>query len=56
MGGFIKRLLLSALAGRLQRAAYRRGGHPAVGGLLRAAERHLSARARGHGHYRRRRW
>lgn len=62
---FIKRLLLSLFASRLQRMAYRRGGrNPIVNGLLREVDRRLGRRGRYghrgpyryHGHYRRKRW
>jgi hypothetical protein len=63
VSGFIKRLVLTVVAAKLQRRAYRRGHHPAVRGLLRELDHQLHGRRYGHhghygyhGHYRRRRW
>ena len=50
MSGFIKRFLLSLVASKLERRAYRRGPNPAVDGLLREVNHRLSRR-RPHGHH-----
>ena len=63
MSGFLKRVLLSVIASKLHRMAYRRGHGHAVDGLLREVH-HLSrrhrygrrGRYRYHGHNRRRHW
>lgn len=71
MSGFIKRFVLSLVASKLERRAYRRGHGSVVDGLLREVNRRLHRRHghgyghrggygyhghyRHHGHYRRRR-
>jgi hypothetical protein len=63
VSGFLKRLVLSALASRLHRRAYRHGHGHGVNGLLREVH-HLTRRHRYghrrhyryHGHYRHKHW
>lgn len=46
MSSFVKRLVLSMVASKLERAARRRGYSPVVSGLLREVDHHLTRRRR----------